>query len=111
MSQNAANAVQEMPKFASFAEFYPYYLSEHSNKTCRRFHVVGTVGGMLMMLAGLATQNWWMVPSGLVFGYANAWVGHFVFEKNKPASFKYPGYSFLGDWMMLKDILRGKVSI
>jgi hypothetical protein len=96
-------------RYASFAEFYPYYLSEHSNRSCRRLHFVGTSLGLVFLLHAFSTLNFWWLLAGLVVGYAFAWVGHFVFEKNRPATFSYPLYSFMGDWVMWKDILSGKI--
>ena len=96
-------------RYTSFVDFYPYYLSEHQNATCRRLHFVGSA--LILVALGLIILNgaWaylWSIP---VLGYGFAWVGHFFFEKNKPATFKYPFYSLIGDWVMFKDILVGKV--
>ncbi len=93
----------------SFAEFYPFYLSEHSNLTCRRLHFVGSSLGLVCLGLLVATGAWFWLPVGLLCGYAFAWIGHFGFEKNKPASFKRPLYSFMGDWVMYKDIWTGKI--
>ena len=93
----------------SFAEFYPFYLGEHRNRTCRRLHFVGSTLGLAFLAYALATQRWGFILVGLLCGYAFAWVGHFGFEKNKPASFKRPLYSFVGDWVMYKDIWTGKI--
>jgi hypothetical protein len=93
----------------SFAEFYPFYLSEHANRTCRRLHFVGSTLGLACLATGLATGRWWWLLAGLLAGYAFAWIGHFGFEKNKPASFKRPLYSFMGDWVMYKDIWTGRI--
>jgi hypothetical protein len=96
-------------RFSSFAEFYPYYLQEHSNDICRRLHYVGSLLVLGILGYAISQQQWsllWLVP---VAGYGFAWVGHFVFEKNKPATFKYPFYSLLGDWVMLKDALTGRI--
>ena len=95
--------------FNSFAEFYPYYLQEHSNDTCRRLHYVGSTLVLLIIAYALLTQKWiWLLAVPLA-GYGFAWVGHFVFEKNKPATFKYPFYSLMGDWVMLRDALTGRI--
>jgi hypothetical protein len=99
-----------MSSFNSFAEFYPFYLGEHSNPTCRRLHFIGS--SLVLALVALALISgqlrWlWLVP---VAGYGFAWIGHFVFEKNRPATFKHPLYSLLGDWVMYGQMLRGKVS-
>jgi hypothetical protein len=93
----------------TFGEFYPFYLSEHSNRTCRRLHFVGTTLGLGMLLHALSTLNFWWLLAALVAGYAFAWVGHFFFEHNRPATFTYPLWSFMGDWVMWKDILTGRI--
>ena len=100
-----------MKSFKSFEEFYPYYLSEHQNVTCRRLHFVGSILGVLSLLMAALTLNAWWLLLALVSGYAFAWVGHFFFERNKPATFNYPLYSFIGDWVMFSHILTGKVKI
>src|SRR4051794_16085296 len=96
-------------KFDSFAEFYPFYLSEHSDRTCRRLHVAGSALALLCLVALIVTRNPWWLLAGLVCGYGFAWVGHFVFEKNQPASFRQPLYSFMGDWRMYWQILIGRI--
>jgi hypothetical protein len=96
-------------EFDSFRSFYPYYLSEHSDRTCRRLHFVGTSIGLALLLTAFGTQNAWWLLAALVSGYAFAWVGHFFFEKNRPATFTHPFYSFMGDWVMWKDILTGRI--
>lgn len=93
----------------SFAEFYPFYLSEHSNSNCRRLHFLGSSLGLLCLAAALWWRQPWFVLLGLVLGYACAWIGHFGFEHNRPASFKRPLYSFMGDWRMYVDMWRGRV--
>ncbi|MGO4262665.1 Mpo1-like protein [Lysobacter sp. TAB13] len=96
-------------RFASFSEFYPFYLSEHSNRTSRRLHFVGSCGVLILFALALAQARPWLLLAALLCGYGFAWVGHFFFEKNRPATFKYPFYSFAGDWVMFKDILTGKI--
>lgn len=98
-----------MSQFASFSDFYPYYLAEHSNLVCRRLHFVGSslVIGCIVMLAR-SGDPWWLLYA-LLCGYGFAWIGHFFFEKNKPATFKHPFYSFAGDWVMYKEMLTGKI--
>jgi len=96
-------------KYTSFKEFYPYYLSEHQNLTCRRLHFVGTglvIGIALAIIVYSAWKYWWVL---LLCGYGFAWVGHFFFEKNRPATFKNPFYSLLADFVMFKDIIIGKI--
>ena len=96
-------------QFKSFAEFYPFYLNEHSNRTCRRLHFVGTSIALLCLIALLATGHAWYLLAAVLAGYGFAWIGHFVFEKNRPASFKRPLYSFKGDWVLWRDMLTGKI--
>jgi hypothetical protein len=93
----------------TFREFYPFYLSEHRNATCRKLHFVGTSLVIGLVLAAIVTRAWWILLLVPLAGYGFAWVGHFVFEKNRPATFKYPAYSFLGDWVMYWQLLTGKI--
>lgn len=95
--------------FQSFKDFYPYYLEEHRNTTCRRLHFFGTWGVIGLAASALLTANWWLLLLLPICGYGFAWVGHFFFEKNKPATFDYPLYSLIGDWVMFKDILTRRV--
>lgn len=98
-----------MRRFDSFREFYPFYLSEHANRTSRRLHFVGTAGALALLAVALAQGNAWWVLAALACGYGFAWAGHVFFEKNRPATFKHPFYSFAGDWVMFADILRGRI--
>lgn len=95
--------------YNSFQEFYPFYLAEHSDRTCRRLHFIGSALVLTMLAYIILTASWLLIITLPIIGYGFAWVGHFVFEKNKPATFKYPLYSFMGDWVMFKDILTGKI--
>jgi hypothetical protein len=99
-----------MSQFNNLSEFYPYYLSEHQNLTCRRLHFVGSSLVLGCLAALLFTGQWYWLPAAFISGYGFAWIGHFAFEKNKPATFKHPLYSFVSDWIMYKDILIGKIS-
>ena len=99
------------PTFRSFAEFYPFYLSEHSNRTSRRLHFIGSTGVIACVIAAFVSGNGWWLLAATFCGYGFAWVGHFFFEHNRPATFRHPFYSFIGDWAMYRDILRGKVSL
>lgn len=98
-----------MSRFANFREFYPFYLSEHSNRTSRRLHFIGSCGVLGLVVAAIVLGNGWWLLAALLCGYGFAWVGHFFFEKNRPATFKHPIYSFIGDWVMFKDIIAGKI--
>ncbi len=97
-------------RFPDFASFYPFYLSQHSNRNCRRMHFIGTSLALGFMLQFLLTFDWrWLLPMWTV-PYIFAWLGHFIFEKNRPATFTYPVWSFLGDWKMFAQMLQGKIS-
>jgi hypothetical protein len=94
--------------YRTFADFYPFYLGEHRNPICRRLHFTGTTIAAVLLIAALVTQKWWLIAVALVEGYAFAWVGHYFFEHNRPATFKYPLFSFIGDWRLWWDILSRK---
>lgn len=98
-----------MTRFNSLAEFYPYYLGEHQNLACRRLHFIGSSLVLGCLAALLVTGQWLWLPAAFVCGYGFAWVGHFAFEKNRPATFRHPFYSFVSDWLMYRDILTGKI--
>ena len=93
----------------TFEEFWPFYLREHQNPLNRTLHVVGTGTGLLCAAAGLATFNPLLVAAAPVVGYGSAWFGHFIIEKNKPASFRYPGWSLRGDLRMLRLTVTGRL--
>ena len=91
-----------MTDFKTFEEFYPYYLGEHSNRTNRRLHIIGTTLALLQIIRSVLFLQFFGIIYGLIIGYALAWIGHFFFEKNKPATFKYPLFSLRGDIRMVK---------
>ena len=96
-------------EFKTFADFYPFYMRQHSNIMCRKLHFLGTCGVIALLLLFFFTG----LPQLLLFlpiiGYGFAWFGHFVYEKNRPATFKHPFYSLLGDFRLFWDILVGRV--
>lgn len=96
-------------RFRSFDEFYPFYLGEHRNRRCRILHYIGSALVLLMAGIAVASGNYLLLLSLPVIGYGFAWAGHFGFEKNRPATFQYPIYSLLGDWVMLKDAVTGEL--
>ena len=98
-------------RFTRFADFYPFYLGEHSNAVCRRLHFIGSTLVLVCLWQLFRTGVLVWLLYGLLCGYGFAWVGHFFFEKNRPATFKYPLYSFIGDWVMYADIWRGRVKL
>ena len=100
-----------MAEFKNFKEFFPYYLNEHRHRISRRLHFVGSSLVLVLLLVLIVSGEWsfwWTLP---LAGYAFAWLGHFFFEKNRPATFRHPIYSLLGDWVMFFDILRGRVKL
>ena len=96
-------------RFKSFAEFWPYYLSEHSRPATRALHYIGSLAAVALIIGLIAAGRWWLFPLALIPGYAAAWIGHFFIEKNRPATFTYPLWSFMGDWKMLALMLTGKL--
>jgi hypothetical protein len=106
---NSRTSTVDPRSLQSFAQFYPFYLSEHSDRTCRRLHFVGSSLSLLFLATAVAMASWWWLLAAIVVGYAFAWIGHFGFEKNKPASFKRPLYSFMADRFMYKDIWTGRI--
>ena len=94
-------------RITTFKEFYPFYLAEHSDPVCRGLHYIGSllVLGVLGYALGTAQYSLlWALP---VIGYGFAWIGHFFYEHNKPATFQYPFYSLASDWVMLFQFLTG----
>lgn len=98
-------------RFATFAEFYPYYLSEHRHRACRGLHFAGSLVVIAAIVAALGTGEAWWLALAPVGGYGLAWTGHFFFEKNRPATFRHPWYSLMGDWVMFRDLLAGKLPL
>lgn len=99
-----------MSGYPSFGEFYPFYLSEHGDRINRRLHFIGStlvVAAVLLVVLTGQLRWLWLAP---LAGYGFAWAGHYVYEKNRPATFKHPLYSLLGDWVMYGQMLRGKIS-
>jgi hypothetical protein len=97
-------------RIGSFAEFYPFYLAQHANRMCRRTHFIGSTLALVGVAMFVQSANSWWILAALVMGYGGAWIGHFVFEKNRPASFAQPLYSFRADWIMYWQMLTGKLS-
>ena len=90
----------EVHVFKSFQEFWPYYLGEHRLINCRILHYIGTIASATLLVYFLVTKQFAMLPLVLVAGYGPAWIGHFFIEKNRPATFTYPKWSFMGDYKM-----------
>ncbi len=99
-----------MQGFASFREFYPFYLSEHAARTTRRLHFIGSSLSLLCLVLLVTTGNIWWLGAALVAGYGFAWASHLWVEKNRPATFRYPLYSLMGDWVMFWQMLTGRIA-
>jgi hypothetical protein len=93
-------------RYQSFRDFYPFYLTEHVNPVSRRLHVVGTGLALLFVAVGIVADARFLIAAPLA-GYGFAWVGHYVFEKNKPATFKYPLWSLAGDFRLFFETVSG----
>ena len=94
-----ANAMR-LAAAQTFAEFYPLYLAEHRDPRNRRLHFIGSTLALICLFFLVFTGNLWWLPAAVVCGYAFAWVGHFFVERNRPATFKRPLFSLMGDWVM-----------
>lgn len=99
-----------MAEFARFSDFYPFYLSQHDDRRCRRMHFIGSVGVLAVLATALLSRNLWWLLVAPVVGYGCAWIGHFRYEKNRPATFTHPLYSLMGDWVMFWQMLTGRLS-
>ena len=93
----------------TYDEFWDFYLREHSQPTTRLLHFVGTSLGIILLIWFLARGQWYFSPVFLIVGYGFAWFAHFVVEKNKPASFKYPFWSFISDFKMMWYMIIGRI--
>ena len=97
--------------YRSFGAFYPFYLSQHAERNCRRLHFLGTTLALAGVITAVMTWNLWWLAAALMVGYGLAWLGHFFFEKNRPATFTNPFYSFIGDWVMWRDMLTRRIRL
>ena len=93
--------------YASFEAFYPFYISQHQNRVSRRIHVIGTGLMILAVPISLLTLNpWWLAIFPAVA--ASAWVGHFVFEKNRPLGLRHFVWSLMGDFRLFFETVTGR---
>ena len=93
----------------SFGEFWPFYVREHGRPATRLLHAAGTLGSTALLVGLAATGRWRWLPLPLVVGYGFAWVGHFFVEHNRPATFKHPLWSLMGDYKMVALMLAGRM--
>ena len=96
-------------EFRSFQDFWPFYLGEHRSPLSRRLHVAGTTAALTTLGVAIATRNWKLGLAAPLLGYGPAWVGHFIIEKNRPATFKHPLWSLAGDFKMASLMLTGQL--
>ena len=97
-------------QFNSFADFWPHYLSEHGKPATRALHATGTITALVLGSLLIATGRWWLFPLVFVPGYGLAWIGHCFVERNRPATFTHPIWSFMGDWKMIGLLLAGRIN-
>lgn len=97
-------------KIKTYAEFWDFYVAEHRQPLTRLFHFIGTSLGLVLLFWIVQNGNWIYLPLCFAIGYAFAWFSHFVIEKNKPATFKYPFWSFISDYKMMFYMLTGKMN-
>jgi hypothetical protein len=98
-----------MTRLQTFAEFWPYYVREHSRPATRAWHFCGTTLALVLLVAAVALQLWWWLAAVPVCGYALAWISHLAIERNRPATFTYPLWSLLADFKMWGLMATGRM--
>jgi len=98
------------PRIETFTQFWPFYVAEHSQPATRWLHFAGTLGATATIIFLVASRRALFIPLAFVYGYGLAWIGHFFIEKNRPATFKYPLWSFRADYKMCGFMLAGKMN-
>ena len=101
--------MKQHDRIKTFEQFWLFYVREHSTPGCRLLHFIGSSAGLVCLIATLITGNLWLILLGILIGYAFAWIGHFFIEHNKPATFKYPLWSFISDWKMWGMMITGRM--
>ena len=95
--------------YKDFNEFWPFYVREHSKKGTRTLHFIGTTALFIFLTASIWNGSVWSLIGGIFSAYACAWTGHFLIEKNRPATFHYPLLSLMGDFKMYAFMLTGRM--
>ena len=96
-------------KFSTYAEFWPFYLREHAKPATRAVHYLGSAAAIGGVVLAIATSSWWWLLAVPIFGYGPAWFGHFVIEKNRPATFEAPLWSLISDYRMFGLFVTGRI--
>ncbi|WP_141735474.1 DUF962 domain-containing protein [Oligoflexus tunisiensis] len=96
-------------RITSFAEFWPFYMSQHADPRCRALHYAGTVISAGLLIGGIVSGNGLLCLAAIPAGYGPAWIGHFLIEKNRPATFQYPFYSLAADYVMAFRFITGRL--
>lgn len=99
-----------MTRYTTYSAFFDFYLSEHSRPLTRALHYMGSACGIAALVTVVWTGNPVWIVAGLVAGYGFAWIGHFFVEHNRPATFRYPLWSFAGDYHMFFLWLTGQLA-
>jgi hypothetical protein len=110
MDENKERSANNEAIINSYADFWDFYVREHSQPMTRYLHFVGTTLGLVLLVWILRSGNLWYLPLCLVVGYGFAWFAHFFVEHNKPATFKYPLWSFISDYKMMWFMLTGRMN-
>jgi hypothetical protein len=97
-------------RIRTFEEFWPFYVSQHRRAGTRLTHFAGTTLGLLFFADAAVTALPLLLLYGLLAAYGLAWAGHFFIEKNRPATFQYPFWSFVGDLKMYGLMWRGRMT-
>ena len=96
-------------QFSNYNEFFDFYLRAHSHPGNRALHFCGSLLGLAVLVGAIALGHPWYALLWPVIGYGFAWIGHFVIEGNKPATFGHPWWSFISDYRMVWLMLTGKL--
>lgn len=104
-------SLMSVERIRPFSQFYIYYLGEHRDPRCRLLHYVGSWLVIGAIAGATATGRPWLLIGAPIAGYGSAWIGHFMFEKNRPATFRQPWFSLAGDWLLFWQITIGRAAI
>ena len=106
----AAGRNEDGTMITNYGEFWDFYVREHSKPLTRMLHFAGTSLGLFLLAWFVWNRMWLYIPICLIIGYSFAWFAHFIVEKNRPATFKYPFWSFISDYKMMWYMLTGRMN-